>query len=129
MHALTWRQIQLVSVSSAPARDGTAFGQPRGRCPIVQPACLRCATCTQLIVLPTLPLRLRGRSHAALGQVQGFFAPAQGLPHSLLPAPPAWPLPPCSPQVNPELEGPTLPSKSDEEFRPFVRRLPEFKFW
>ena len=34
-----------------------------------------------------------------------------------------------SPQVNPELEGPTLPSKSDEEFRPFVRRLPEFKFW
>lgn len=35
----------------------------------------------------------------------------------------------CSPQVNPELEGPTLPSKADEEFRPFVRRLPEFKFW
>lgn len=34
-----------------------------------------------------------------------------------------------SPQVNPELEGPTLPSKADEEFRPFVRRLPEFKFW
>lgn len=34
-----------------------------------------------------------------------------------------------SPQINPELEGPTLPSKSDEEFRPFVRRLPEFKFW
>jgi Rer1 family len=34
-----------------------------------------------------------------------------------------------SPQVDPELEGPTLPSKSDEEFRPFVRRLPEFKFW
>ncbi len=26
-------------------------------------------------------------------------------------------------------DGPTLPSKSDEEFRPFVRRLPEFKFW
>jgi hypothetical protein len=39
-------------------------------------------------------------------------------------------LPACrSPQVNPELEGPTLPSKSDEEFRPFVRRLPELKFW
>lgn len=34
-----------------------------------------------------------------------------------------------SPQIDPELEGPTLPSKSDEEFRPFVRRLPEFKFW
>ncbi|MCJ1441464.1 MAG: hypothetical protein MMC23_001953 [Stictis urceolatum] len=23
----------------------------------------------------------------------------------------------------------TLPSKADEEFRPFIRRLPEFKFW
>lgn len=34
-----------------------------------------------------------------------------------------------TPAVNPELEGPTLPSKSDEEFKPFVRRLPEFKFW
>lgn len=26
-------------------------------------------------------------------------------------------------------EGDTLPIKQDEEFRPFVRRLPEFKFW
>ena len=34
-----------------------------------------------------------------------------------------------TPQVDPELEGPTLPSKSDEEFRPFVRKLPEFKAW
>jgi hypothetical protein len=34
-----------------------------------------------------------------------------------------------TPQVDPELEGPTLPSKREDEFRPFVRRLPEFKFW
>mmetsp|Transcript_20866 Transcript_20866/g.66074 ORF Transcript_20866/g.66074 Transcript_20866/m.66074 type:complete len:193 (-) Transcript_20866:26-604(-) len=34
-----------------------------------------------------------------------------------------------SPQVDPELEGPRLPTKQDEEFKPFVRRLPEFKFW
>jgi hypothetical protein len=35
-----------------------------------------------------------------------------------------------SPMVDPELEGPTLPSKSsDQEFKPFQRRLPEFKFW
>lgn len=34
-----------------------------------------------------------------------------------------------SPMVDPELEGPTLPSTSDQEFKPFVRRLPEFKFW
>ena len=31
--------------------------------------------------------------------------------------------------VEADQEGPVLPSKSDEEFRPFVRRLPEFKFW
>jgi hypothetical protein len=26
-------------------------------------------------------------------------------------------------------DGPTLPVSSNEEFRPFMRRLPEFKFW
>lgn len=26
-------------------------------------------------------------------------------------------------------DGPTLPTKASEEFRPFMRRLPEFKFW
>lgn len=34
-----------------------------------------------------------------------------------------------SPMVDPEQEGPALPTKSDQEFKPFVRRLPEFKFW
>lgn len=36
-----------------------------------------------------------------------------------------------TPQVDPELEtdAPSLPTKSDQEFKPFVRRLPEFKFW
>lgn len=38
-----------------------------------------------------------------------------------------------SPQVDPEIlelsEGPTLPTRGSDEFRPFVRRLPEFKFW
>jgi hypothetical protein len=36
-----------------------------------------------------------------------------------------------SPQVDPENEdgGPTLPTRGSDEFRPFVRRLPEFKFW
>jgi hypothetical protein len=34
-----------------------------------------------------------------------------------------------TPQVDPESDGPDLPTKADEEFRPFVRRLPEFKFW
>lgn len=26
-------------------------------------------------------------------------------------------------------DGPTLPSQRDDEFRPFVRRLPEWQFW
>ena len=34
-----------------------------------------------------------------------------------------------SPQVDPEVEGPMLPSKGSDEFKPFIRRLPEFKFW
>ncbi|KAJ3261335.1 hypothetical protein HK103_005943 [Boothiomyces macroporosus] len=28
-----------------------------------------------------------------------------------------------------EDDGPMLPTKVDDEFRPFIRRLPEFKFW
>lgn len=35
-----------------------------------------------------------------------------------------------SPQIDPEFsDAPTLPTRSSDEFRPFVRRLPEFKFW
>uniref|UniRef100_A0A8C5WB79 Protein RER1 n=1 Tax=Leptobrachium leishanense TaxID=445787 RepID=A0A8C5WB79_9ANUR len=39
-----------------------------------------------------------------------------------------------SPKVDPSLmedsdEGPSLPTKQNEEFRPFIRRLTEFKFW
>ncbi|GAA0141452.1 hypothetical protein LIER_02589 [Lithospermum erythrorhizon] len=40
-----------------------------------------------------------------------------------------------SPQVDPQfqpisaVDGATLPIRESDEFRPFVRRLPEFKFW
>ncbi|KAF5745724.1 protein RER1A-like [Tripterygium wilfordii] len=37
-----------------------------------------------------------------------------------------------SPLVDPELEssnGHLLPTKGSDEFKPFIRRLPEFKFW
>ncbi|CAK9178504.1 unnamed protein product [Ilex paraguariensis] len=37
-----------------------------------------------------------------------------------------------SPKIDPELEaldGASLPTKESDEFRPFIRRLPEFKFW
>jgi len=31
--------------------------------------------------------------------------------------------------VDTNQDGPMLPSKASDEFKPFVRRLPEFKFW
>jgi hypothetical protein len=37
-----------------------------------------------------------------------------------------------SPLVDPETansDGPMLPTKGSDEFKPFIRRLPEFKFW
>lgn len=36
-----------------------------------------------------------------------------------------------SPKIDPDVdsEGAALPVRSDDEFRPFIRRLPEFKFW
>ncbi|KAL6011361.1 Protein rer1b [Asimina triloba] len=37
-----------------------------------------------------------------------------------------------SPKIDPELEtvdGPSLPTRDSDEFKPFIRRLPEFKFW
>lgn len=36
-----------------------------------------------------------------------------------------------SPQVDPEFDedSNSLPLKTNDEFKPFVRRLPEFKFW
>ncbi|XP_023327727.1 protein RER1 isoform X1 [Eurytemora carolleeae] len=40
-----------------------------------------------------------------------------------------------TPKIDPAMseldddEGPELPTRQNEEFRPFIRRLPEFKFW
>uniref|UniRef100_A0A6M2DD01 Protein RER1 n=1 Tax=Xenopsylla cheopis TaxID=163159 RepID=A0A6M2DD01_XENCH len=39
-----------------------------------------------------------------------------------------------SPKIDPAFDaddenGPELPTRANEEFRPFIRRLPEFKFW
>ncbi|KAI9918399.1 hypothetical protein PsorP6_011245 [Peronosclerospora sorghi] len=34
-----------------------------------------------------------------------------------------------SPQFDVENDGPLLPHKQSEEFRPFTRRVPEFQFW
>ncbi|XP_042061950.1 protein RER1A-like [Salvia splendens] len=61
--------------------------------------------------------------------VQGFYIITYGLGIYILQLLIAF----LSPQVDPEIQrltdGPALPTRASEEFRPFVRRLPEFKFW
>ncbi|KAJ7967307.1 Protein RER1 [Quillaja saponaria] len=60
--------------------------------------------------------------------VQGFFIVCYGLGIYLLNLLIGF----LSPLVDPELEpsdGPMLPTKGSDEFKPFIRRLPEFKFW
>ncbi|XP_062234161.1 protein RER1A-like [Phragmites australis] len=61
--------------------------------------------------------------------VQGFYVVAYGLGIYLLNLLIGF----LSPMVDPELEaldaGPALPTRGSDEFKPFIRRLPEFKFW
>lgn len=60
--------------------------------------------------------------------VQGFYIVSYGLGIYLLNLLIGF----LSPLVDPELEpsdGPLLPTKGSDEFKPFIRRLPEFKFW
>ncbi|TYJ38969.1 hypothetical protein E1A91_A04G032000v1 [Gossypium mustelinum] len=60
--------------------------------------------------------------------VQGFYIVAYGLGIYLLNLLIGF----LSPLVDPELEGsdgPLLPTKGSDEFKPFICRLPEFKFW
>ncbi|KAJ4965948.1 hypothetical protein NE237_017797 [Protea cynaroides] len=61
--------------------------------------------------------------------IQGFYIVSYGLGIYILNLLIAF----LSPQTDPESEyitdGPSLPTRGSDEFRPFVRRLPEFKFW
>uniref|UniRef100_A0A0D3GKP0 Protein RER1 n=1 Tax=Oryza barthii TaxID=65489 RepID=A0A0D3GKP0_9ORYZ len=61
--------------------------------------------------------------------VQGFYVVTYGLGIYLLNLLIGF----LSPMVDPELEaldaGPALPTRGSDEFKPFIRRLPEFKFW
>ncbi|EPS63865.1 hypothetical protein M569_10917, partial [Genlisea aurea] len=61
--------------------------------------------------------------------LQGFYIITYGLGIYVLQLLIAF----LSPQVDPEIQqivdGPTLPTRGSDEFRPFVRRLTEFKFW
>lgn len=60
--------------------------------------------------------------------VQGFYIVTYGLGIYILNLLIGF----LSPSVDPELEAlntASLPTKGSDEFKPFVRRLPEFKFW
>lgn len=59
--------------------------------------------------------------------VQGFYIISYGLGIYILNLLIGF----LSPKVDPELEvgGASLPTKGSDEFKPFIRRLPEFKFW
>ena len=62
--------------------------------------------------------------------VQGFYIVSYGLAIYLLNLLIGF----LFPMVDLELEaldqaGPTLPTRGNNEFKPFIRRLPEFKFW
>lgn len=60
--------------------------------------------------------------------VQGFYIVTYGLGIYILNLLIGF----LSPLVDPEVEpsdGPLLPTKGSDEFKPFIRRLPEFKFW
>lgn len=63
--------------------------------------------------------------------VQGFFIVAYGLGIFLLNNFIAFLTPLDDPSSNNDEDGPSLPTSAKEgkEFRPFARRLPEFKFW
>ncbi|KAJ4962293.1 hypothetical protein NE237_022232 [Protea cynaroides] len=60
--------------------------------------------------------------------IQGFYIVSYGLGIYILNLLIGF----LSPKVDPELEvldGASLPTKGSDEFKPFIRRLPEFKFW
>ncbi|XP_071702849.1 protein RER1B-like [Rutidosis leptorrhynchoides] len=60
--------------------------------------------------------------------VQGFYVISYGLGIYVLNLLIGF----LSPKVDPEIEaldGAFLPTKESDEFKPFIRRLPEFKFW
>ncbi|CAF2032912.1 unnamed protein product [Brassica oleracea] len=58
--------------------------------------------------------------------IQGFYIIAYGLGIYLLNLLIGF----LSPLVDPEAaDGPSLPTRGSDEFKPFIRRLPEFKFW
>ena len=60
--------------------------------------------------------------------VQGFYIVTYGLGIYILNLLIGFLSPLVDPEVDPS-DGPMLPTKGSDEFKPFIRRLPEFKFW
>ncbi|XP_050504758.1 protein RER1 isoform X1 [Diabrotica virgifera virgifera] len=102
--------------------------------------CTRISQSYQGVVDKTVPWR-KGRWVAAILLIAGFLARvllaqgwyivtyALGIYHLNLFI--AF----LTPKIDPAMDfdgdegGPELPTRANEEFRPFIRRLPEFKFW
>ncbi|GMH06397.1 hypothetical protein Nepgr_008237 [Nepenthes gracilis] len=61
--------------------------------------------------------------------VEGFYIVSYGLGIYVLNLLIAFLSPKVDPEIQKLTDGPTLPTRGSDEFRPFVRRLPEFKFW
>lgn len=61
--------------------------------------------------------------------VQGFYIVSYGLGIYLLNLLIGFLSPLVDPELEPSDDGPLLPTKGSDEFKPFIRRLPEFKFW
>ena len=61
--------------------------------------------------------------------IQGFYIVSYGLGIYILNLLIGFLSPQDDPEIQALVDGPTLPTRGSDEFRPFVRRLPEFKFW
>lgn len=61
--------------------------------------------------------------------VEGFYIVSYGLGIYILNLLIGFLSPQDDPEIQALVDGPTLPTRGSDEFRPFVRRLPEFKFW
>lgn len=61
--------------------------------------------------------------------VQGFYIVSYGLGIYILNLLIAFLSPQVDPEIQEVMDGPALPTRASDEYRPFVRRLPEFKFW
>lgn len=61
--------------------------------------------------------------------LQGFYIVSYGLGIYILNLVIGFLSPLVDPEMEPTADGPVLPTKGSDEFKPFIRRLPEFKFW